>query len=325
MTPTFRISLSSKFAENISEPITEIFYETYKHLENRRPENIKKILWKMSYNPEKHLPDYGLIPENAMTEESLISNENSNSSSSNKLVPINSAQIKLFVNELLSNFKKTYPDLLKITLPESCKHSFKNLLNAVDGNELIAYVVYERCLYHLYNSSNEIERTLALLVSNDEKVQFGGIRSISFNRDESNFLKPYHFEIHNLLKDMFKESMETKTKIYNSLKTSYECIISRVEPSVIQKPKTIVKSKRNIDNIENLESVSTNRTKTDTEKAVPVFKAVTPESVLTNLSLFKSIDFEVLSEFHKLGFNINEIVEKKDSIITLLKAYEALI
>jgi len=261
-----QVTFRSKFRKCLNDEnlpsITELFERFFKVNSNEA----RKILWKMTITE----------PENALCkvyEDLGIEGE---------VVPFNT--IALLRNEMRYQYETMRPYFLVMEIPEECQEAFRVLQNRSDA--ITAFEVYTRCMLRMGNT--DMERILYLLRSPKEENYFGGIRSLNFDWQEANFLKPLHMEIHDLLQAMCNEGYQQDT----AKESLMEC--------VTENPKL-------------QESAE--------------FTLLTPEAILEHKELFKALVFEndlkALSKLRELKFDLNEVMSKKEKIFNLLSAMEA--
>lgn len=157
--------------------------------------------------------------------------------------------------------------------------------NLVKHSDLIcADVITKKCLEYHEESINP-SRALYLLESDMENNYFGGLRELGFDQDESQFLKQYHKEIFDLY-----------TAIYNMYDIEGCTLDDEICNNYAEKA------------------------------AQSSFKPLTSVEILNNRDIFASFvkDFNVLVDIGKLGFDLNEVIAKKEAIVQLLNADKAL-
>lgn len=208
-----------------------------------------------------------------------------------------------FRNELRFQYEEIYPYLLKPSMDAKIEPAYSTLVAKTD--KVVASNIFDHC-HAIMQTGEDIGRILFLLKSEKDTNYFGGIRSLNFNMDEAEYLKPYHIEIHNLLasmKDFFENDvpfhMEKEEDDENE---EVEAQISEEEcnESHEEKPNEILKK----------------------------FKLITPEELLIHRDVFYSYvngsDMNILLEIGHLGFDLNEVIEKKAKIQSFLYAAEDL-
>lgn len=180
---------------------------------------------------------------------------------------------------------------------EKITNAFKILTNRADS--IVASKVYKQC--DVLFEKSEVDRVLFLLKSDKEAYYFGGIRSLGFDMEESEYLKPYHLEIHNLLEAM-----------NNSLPFDIE---EEIDENEEEKTET-EERKEETENIQNDQQ----------------FKKISPEEILKNIVFmevfkifYETNDLNMLITIAQLGFDLNEVMSKKEEIFKFINAVEDLI
>lgn len=237
---------------------------------------------------------------------------------------IPNADFTLFQNELRYQYKTFNPSFLEITVPTDCKDAFSTLENHT--NSIIANVVYEHCKTTIYSDDiDDIDRILFLLESKEENNYFGGIRSLHFKMDEAILLKPFHMYIHDLLNSLYEHALSENETFKNKPLAGLGDLVkeSGMELSddipVVFSPETKEKITKAFN-----EYFSTEESGKDNSKYEPL----TPEMILTYKDDFSSYaendDLNTLVPIGVLGFDLNEVMSKKEKIKHFLKAAEAL-
>ena len=106
-------------------------------------------------------------------------------------------------NELRYQYELRHPGFLKLDVPDSCLKAFEALEKRSDA--IVANIVYGYCIYHVFLDVDTVQRSLALLSSNEERCYFGGIRNLSTHLSyvEAVYIKKFHMEINDLLKALY--------------------------------------------------------------------------------------------------------------------------
>ena len=173
-----------------------------------------------------------------------------------------------------------------------------------------------------------INRLLFLLKSDKENNYYGGIRSLFFSYDEADYLKPYHVEIHdmlNALHEHYKNQCGTTSK-----NLPFEGLANLIEDAGMDLPFDLEAVPTQTADEVIQEFLDATEPESPAEEPVVVisgFLCLTAEAILANKDVFesfiKSDDLNVLFQLGQLGFDLNEVVAKKDKIIALLKAAAA--
>jgi len=236
----------------------------------------RDILWRMTYSTDsayQEIYNLGLNQKNIPTE-----------------------KILLFRNELRYQYEQKYSNFLKLNSEGELEEVYSTLMNKTDS--IVANVVYNRC--YLERNSSEINRILFLLQSEKEQNYFGGIRSLNFNIKETEYLKLYHTEIHNLLQATY---IAFNSEEFDEL------------PFYMGEEESIEEIGENLISEESVDNSS-------------VYKILTPEEILMHKDIFKSFaekgDLNLLIPIGQLGVDLNEVSSKKEEIYNFIKAADAL-
>lgn len=231
-----------------------------------------KVLWKMTYSRDIALDEVFKLGLDA------------------QMLP--SEKILVLRNELRYQYEKLVEEsFLQFYKGDDAKisNAFATLKSSSDG--IVASTVCDFCILSV--QKYELERILYLLNSEKETYYFGGIRALGFDMIEADYLKPYHTEIHNLLK-----AMSDSIPFY-----------SEEEEREREECKDVT-------------------TETPIE-SITQFKKITPEEILKSKESFKKIVesnyLNMLIDIAKLGFDLNEVVDKKEEIFRFINAAENLI
>lgn len=191
-------------------------------------------------------------------------------------------------NELRYQYEKNNPNFLKTKVGEGAQEAQNQLARYNDP--IMAYIVTLACKKYLSKDLCNVEKTLHLLKSDLENFNFGGLRSLEFNDEEARYLLPFSMDIHDLLEALWRFGFSN-------------------EETDEQKDEEKIDADE--DNAE-----------------VFGFKPLTAEAVLANESEFEDFSFtgdmNTLMKIGSLGFDLNEVVDKKGRIYNLLIAASAL-
>lgn len=202
-------------------------------------------------------------------------------------------------DELRYQYERHNGDYLLAKVHQNFATEFNNLVKYA-GN-ICATVVITKCIEYHEKSFNSA-RALYLLESDLENNYYGGLRELGFNQDEAQFLKHYHKEIYNLYKAI-SETFSTEDH-YQNTNTSKNFLTDDDQslPFIFEE-------------IEK-ESIEINSN----------YRRVTAENVLMNKELFtgfiRNDDFNLLPEIFTLGFDLNEVMAKKEKIRDFIYAIE---
>lgn len=195
-------------------------------------------------------------------------------------------------SELRYQYEKLHKDYFTSYIPEECISAFNNMAQKTDT--IVASVIYDASMYYI--QFGDIDRTLFLLSNDKENFFFGGIRELGFSSTEAEYLKPYHMSIHDFLK--FLNDLHTSTKASldensSELPFNYEEVGTTAEEVI-----------------------------NDTSE----FRRVIAENVVMHRDIFTifshSGDLNVLPTIANLGFNLNEVMSKKEKIHNYIVAIE---
>lgn len=204
-------------------------------------------------------------------------------------------------NELRHQYENLNPNFLSVDIPEECLEAFEELAKKTDT--ITAKVIFEHCKPYFHMREGDIQRVLHLLKSDKENFYFGGIRNFDFDMEEADYLKPYHMQIHDML-----------AKVYNFINNEkYEL------PFITNNKEDTIYYEEAPEKVEEREE----------EKVSTEYKTITPEEILLHKDVFKSFvendDLNLLIPISELGFDLNEVMIKKEEIFNFIKAAEDLI
>lgn len=203
-------------------------------------------------------------------------------------------------DELRYQYEKRHGSYLITKVQNYYAYEFNELLKHTDNiiSDIVVIKCQENCKYNI----NPF-RALYLLDSDQEKNYFGGLRELGFDSEEAQFLKVYHEEIRNLYKAMC-EKYAPEDDDSTNLSTS------------------ITSSEEDDDSLPFFLNIDDSDKKTTPNS----FKFLTSVEILNNRDVFASFvkDFNTLVDVGKLGFDLNEVIAKKEAIIQLLNADKAL-
>ena len=175
---------------------------------------------------------------------------------------------------------------MKVEVGEGAQEAQNQLARYNDP--IMVYIVTLACQKYLSKELCNIEKTLHLLKSDLDNYNIGGLRSLEFSDEEARYLLPFSMEIHKLLEALYKCKCKVPKETYIETETQNE----KHEPTVFG------------------------------------FKPLTAEAVLANKSEFEGFSFtddmNTLMKIGSLGFDLNEVVDKKVLIRNLLTAASAL-
>jgi len=285
---TFR----SKFKKVINEQNSESIMSAFDKFCTFDEANALDSLWRMTYS------------------EDVASGEITRLGANIAFIP--SEKYSTFRNELRVQYQNQFPHFLSMKdIIEECQSEFTALKEATDV--IVANIVYQHCISVLSNNvgsmfGNEIDRILFLLNHpENEKYNFGGIRCLYFDMEEANYLKPYHILIHNILLALRTFIKDAPIEI-----PLYEEGEEEEGSESLQNHKGI--------NFNDNDSIQISNCKT--------FKELTAKEILEHKEIFKPFaeeeDMNILLVIGKIGFDLNEVIAKKEKIRNLLFAIEEL-
>lgn len=242
-------------------------------------------------------------------------------------------------NELRYQYELQNPDFLKVDMDEKSKKAFTELSKKSDS--ITATIVYEHCISFQCLADEDMSRILFLLNNSKESNFFGGIRSLYFTKKEAIYLKPFHTQIHDLLKavyEFYKENNSPKNKPLQELDAMLENAGIKLTPEddsdlpFVWGNEDIIPDNsidNNADNDSNINSVDSRNSDTaDNCNSISEFKTLTSENVLEYKNVFASFVFDhnisSLEEILNLRFDLNQVIAKQQEIANLLIADKAL-
>lgn len=237
-----------------------------------------------------------------------------------ELVPF--TDIVAFRNELRVQYELEHPDFLEVKLTGEPKKAYDELVKKTDV--VVACVVYDFCQDSLGMEDFNVEKAICLLESEEEKKFCGGIGALGIWGKWRNFLKPAHKHIAALLKSMHEQKQEEEQRAKNlpfaGLSDKLEAAgVALSEAPVVDVPK---EESKQVEEEEAPVPFVFGEPKA-TEKAASGYKKVTAMAVLENVVPFLYFvggDYTSLLKLAELGFDLNEVMSKKDQIKNLIGA-----
>lgn len=336
MTNVTGFSFRSKFEKLLNDQNREIVIKAFEKVCQMTPFDAMNFIWKITYDPDEAKE---LFNQDAGTDEVIFSAE----------------KIPSLRNELRFQYEQRNPDWLSLVVPDEIQAVYGTLVNHTDT--LVANVVYEHCQFILnVSDQNTVDRVHYLLSNDNERLYFGGLRSLRFTSKEATYLKNYHTQISDLFKTLLDHKVDSSKNlpfvglsalIENTQKDEHSNVTeeAQTDESVNVTEKVQTNEPANIpeEAQTNKHTDATNErasTKEEQElidelldfshnkQKASAFTALTPEMILKNKEVFiefwKSRDLNLLVEIHKLGFNLNEVMMKSEKIFTLLEAVDNL-
>ena len=291
---TFRSKFENLITDENRPVITEAFNTFFKLL----PKDACDFLWHLTYKPSLTLEKIGL---------------------SLNIIPLEN--IFLLRNELRFQYKEKDPTFLNVDLAEECQEAYQEL--AKHSDVITAAVVYNHCEKHIYS---DVIRTLSLLSNSKENNFFGGLRSLSFSIDESNYLKPFRMEIHNLLKAMY-ENYQKLCGSSSFTNTPFKGLAEIIEENGKDLPFTFADETPSEATAQTCAQVEDAPSPEEPAQSNPQHRRIYAENIFMYRDTFKPFvmneDWNMLLEIGKLGFDLNEVMAKKEKICIFLEAVTA--
>lgn len=118
--------------------------------------------------------------------------------------------ISAFRNEFRHQYEQRHPGFLNLDVPSSCLPAFEALKDKTDA--IVANIVFDYCIEHTHLDAGTMQHSLDLLSSEMENRYFGGIRNLSsrLKFTEAKYLKPFHTQIHDLLKALYEDKCQNE-------------------------------------------------------------------------------------------------------------------
>lgn len=309
-----------------------------------KPETAAWILWRMSV--AKSVADKAEAIEEEEKWQETISRAHAMKAKSLQKLGLVEGDISFeelipFRNELRYQYQQNHSDFMKLEAGEA----FKALQDKAGVIE--ACTVYDHCILKLHGETEEVDRIVFLLESEKENNQFGGVRELDFKKDEATYLKPYFKEIADLFKALVEEKRQNEAedkplagladKLREAGKVLPE-IQADVKPAIADTVSEDICEKADVVYNSNLCESRDVTTKgpvpeepaheTDIQNAKEnYFKRLTVHEVLDHKKLFVAFiegDMNMLLEFGKLRYDLNEILANKQAISDLLSAARVL-
>lgn len=293
----FRSKFENLITDENRPVITEAFFEFFKLL----PKDACELLWRLTYEP-----DYSSFTlEKIGLSLNIISLEN----------------ISLLRNELRFQYKEKDPTFLNVDLAEECQEAYQELVNHSDV--ITAAVVYNHCQSHI---CSDVVHILSLLNNDMENKFYGGIRSLSFCKYEAIYLKPFHKEIHNLLKAMY-ENYQKQCGSSSFSNTPFTGLAKMIEANGNDLPYFFGDGTPSEEPAHTTSKSEDASIPEEPAHTVSPFRRIYAESIIMYRDFFMSFvmndDWNMLLEIGKLGFDLNEVMVKKEKICIFLEAVKA--
>lgn len=241
-------------------------------------------------------------------------------------------------NELRHQYNMIHPGFLTIELTsQEVREAYETLKTKTDL--IVSNVVYHHCCSKMFLAEDEIARIIYLLSSNDEKNFFGGIRSLGFTKTESIYLKPFYEEIGNLFKALCDANQQDSTNLpFKDVQqlitvTSTESFEEdQAKVSMENQAETSVKDQVKVSVKDAELPVDNSHEDAEQDSVTPLsttsFRQLTAVAILANADTFTSFskgnDFNSLTSLVAAGFDLNQVMSKKEEISNFLDAVAAL-
>ena len=234
-------------------------------------------------------------------------------------------KVKVLIEELLYQKKQVNPHFLNVAVPCKCLDAFNAL---AERNQIVAKVVLDKCQIAFYSTTNDFRFTLDLLKDDNENRHFAGLRNLNFSYREADFLKQFHKEIYELATICYEQYKE-HTCLADSATSPFANLRKLVDDSGLKLADEMPIVEPNA----SATIVPVAPTKFEPEVSFKArtnskFVSLTAEAVLKYPDIFaafaESSDMNALVELGKIGFDLNEIMSKKEKIKNFLKATKAL-
>jgi len=295
---TFR----SKFEKLLDDENRTIFIGAFEKFCDMNPDYARKLLWHLTYETDPDAINVTLSKLDLSLE------------------VISSDKISTLRNELRFQYEQLQPDFLKVDVPEECQDVFVALKNRTDA--IVASIVYEHCQNRMYLDQDALNRILFLMSSDKENYQFGGIRELQFYTEETAYLLPFHAQIHDMFKalsDHYQNQCGTASK-----NLPFEGLARQLEDAGMELPFDVEPLQEVLSEVANEELQSMPVAEEPVSDSG--FKPLTLEAILPHKDLFASFvkdsDLNILFQIGQLGFDLNQVMAKKDILTNLLKAIE---
>ena len=260
-----------------------------------------EILWSMTYDPANAINRFGMILQSEQ-----VSFEGKEEGKKPEIL-IPETLILPWRNELRYQRSIINKNFLVVDVPESCQTAYQALLDMSDP--IVTVAAYNACWQVCqYISQENFDRSLYLLRSPKEEFFFGGIRNIGFTRQQSVYLKPYAFQLSNLLEALWNEkcsqgAADANTPMKEQLQQWLE--------------------KHNEENPEESNPLPPTNSKNTEEATVNNEKAITVGNIYADEALFEKF-LAIWQELQEAGYNCNKVVGKLDVIAKILEASKLL-
>lgn len=306
---TFRNKFEDRLVTDENRPV---FMDAFESFCNLDPDTARKFLWYLTYNVEfleENLQRLGLTLD---------------------LVP--SDKVLTLRDELRYQYELLHPEFLAVEVPDECLEAFTALKNHTDA--IVANVVYVDCFSNSYIDELSMMQSLDLLESDKENRYFGGLRSLGFSYKEAQYLKPYHMQIHDLLKALYEHNNQN---VHSFKNTPFAGLNDRLKDAGIDLPFTLGEEAQGAVEpvneeaqvaVEPVDETPVEATveapnEVQTAEAGSCFRPLTAQAILEHKDVFTSFvkndDMNALMQIIHLDFNLNKVMVKKEAISKIIE------
>lgn len=312
-----KIKLRSKFKNLLTDTdhsnISNIL-GTFEKFCQKEPDTVLSMLWHLTYNEHYAFAIFNIFKLDF------------------ECIPA----IKLR-DEMRYQYNTIHPGFLTVKAKsQEIQKAYETLKNKSDL--IVSTVVYRHCCSKIFLTESEISRIIYLLSSNDDKNFFGGIRSLGFTKAESIYLKPFHKEIGNLFKALCdanqQDSKNLPFKDVQQLVTAAPTeafVEDQSENSVTDHAEASMENKAEASVKDDKLPVESSHEEVKQDIVTPIsssFKPLTAEEIMANTDTFTSFaknnNFDSLTLLLTAGFDLNQVMSKKEEISNFLDAVTAL-
>lgn len=316
----YRFLYRSKFEKLISQFTTVQRKKLDAIFENfiAEPDDVRcaQILWALTYCEWSGLDSLGIkVHDDFIMEDILVPDV------PEKFLEISKDLVLPLRNELRFQRRRVHNNFLIVHYPSGCEQTFKTMLHAMN-DPVLTYQACEHCYKICYNSSEiEINRILFLLGCTKKENIFGGIRSLKFTPEQSEYFMKYHTEIRDYLESVWisiTRELEPEAPSYSSTGTLYHQLEDwcKAHPGVLAGCDDADDS----NSVENTPIVcSTSELNDSTSEA-----ASSPTLSVSNILADKILFFQFLFFLNQLaskGYDCKEIMERKREIEAILSLH----
>ena len=316
----YRFLYRSKFEKLISQFTTVQRKKLDAIFENfiAEPDDVRcaQILWALTYCEWSDLDSLGIkVHDDFIMEDILVPDV------PEKFLEISKDLVLPLRNELRFQRKRVHNNFLTVHYPDGCEQTFKVMLHSMN-DPVLTYQACEHCHKSCYTSSEvEINRILFLLGCTKKENIFGGIRSLKFTPEQSEYFMKYHTEIRDYLESVWisiTRELEPEAPSYSSTGTLYHQLEDwcKAHPGVLAGCDDADDS----NNVENTPiECSTSELNDSTSEA-----ASSPTLSVNNILADKMLFSKFLVYFNQLaskGYDFEEIMKRKGKIEAILSLH----